>query len=80
MGDVIHLMTLINELFTEILKEITPTQKEIAIINRITERLKFLLSEKAGELDINYTKIEPQGSTGIKQTQLKDDFDIDLFI
>ena len=45
MGDVIHLMTLINELFTETLKEITPTQKEIAIINRITESLKFLLSE-----------------------------------
>ena len=46
MGDVIHLMTLINELFTETLKEITPTQKEIALINRITEKLKFLLSEK----------------------------------
>ena len=80
MGDVIHLMTLNNELFAEILKEITPTQKEIALINNITEKLKLLLNEKVKELDINYTKIEPQGSTGIKQTQLKDDFDIDLFI
>ncbi|MFX1345534.1 MAG: hypothetical protein ACFFBC_04745 [Promethearchaeota archaeon] len=73
-------MTLINELFAEILKEITPTQKEIAFINKITDKLIDLLNKKAKELDINYTKIEPQGSTGIKQTQLKDDFDIDLFI
>ncbi|MFW9873571.1 MAG: hypothetical protein ACFFG0_10740 [Candidatus Thorarchaeota archaeon] len=71
-------MTLIDEIFAEILKNIVPTQKEIALINNITEKLKKLLSEKAKELDVNYTKIDPQGSTGIKQTQLKDDFDIDL--
>ncbi|MFW9940932.1 MAG: hypothetical protein ACFFFT_07820 [Candidatus Thorarchaeota archaeon] len=73
-------MTSNNQLFAEILKEITPTQKEIAFINKITDKLINLLNKKAKELDINYTKIEPQGSTGIKQTQLKDDFDIDLFI
>ncbi len=73
-------MTQLNEIFIEVLKEITPTQKEIDLINRITEKLKNLLSKKANELNINYTKIEPQGSTGIKQTQLKNDFDIDLFI
>jgi len=73
-------MTLNDDLFAEILKEITPTQKEIAFINDIVDKLISLLNRKAKELDITYTKIEPQGSTGIKQTQLKDDFDIDLFI
>jgi tRNA nucleotidyltransferase (CCA-adding enzyme) len=69
-----------NEIFNKVLKEITPTQREIELINDITKKLKNLLDNKAKELNINYTKIEPQGSTGIKQTQLKDDFDIDLFV
>ena len=69
-----------NETFAEILKKITPTDKEIALIDNITECLKDLLDKKAKALGISFTKIEPQGSTGIKQTQLKNDFDIDLFI
>ena len=73
-------MSAIDEVLSEILKQITPTQKEIVLIKNITEKLKKLLDKKAKELNINYTKIEPQGSTGIKQTQLKNDFDIDLFI
>ncbi|MHA2089003.1 MAG: hypothetical protein ACW972_12050, partial [Promethearchaeota archaeon] len=73
-------MSSFTKTFEEILKEIIPTEKEIDSINRISEELKNLLIKKANELGINYTKIEPQGSTGIKQTQLKDDFDIDLFI
>jgi len=73
-------MSPFSEIFAEVLKEITPTQKEIVLINNITEKLKKKLSKKAKELNINYTTIEPQGSTGIKQTQLKNDFDIDLFI
>ncbi|MCK4779681.1 MAG: hypothetical protein KAT57_05820, partial [Candidatus Lokiarchaeota archaeon] len=73
-------MTQINNILMDILKEITPTQQEIALINNITEKLKKALDKKAKELEIKYTKIEPQGSTGIKQTQLKGDFDIDLFI
>lgn len=80
MGDVIDFMSSINEIFIEILKEITPTQKQIDLIKNITEKLKDLLDKKAKELKIDYTKIEPQGSTGIKQTQLRNDFDIDLFI
>jgi len=79
-GNVDNFMSSINEIFFEVLKEIIPTQKEIALINGITEKLKNLLTNKANELQIKYTTIEPQGSTGIKQTQLKDDFDIDLFI
>ncbi len=73
-------MTNYNEIFSEVLKEITPTQREIEIINNITKKLKDLLDNRAKELSINYKKIEPQGSTGIKQTQLRNDFDIDLFI
>jgi tRNA nucleotidyltransferase (CCA-adding enzyme) len=70
----------IKSIFNEILKEIIPTKKELSIIDNITEKLRKLLDEKAQQLNISYTKIEPQGSTGIKQTQLKNDFDIDLFV
>ena len=73
-------MTLINDIFKNILKDITPTQEELTLITDIVEKLRKLLDEKAQQLNINYTKIEPQGSTGIKQTQLKNDFDIDLFV
>ena len=73
-------MTKVQNIFNQILKDIVPTTQEVELIERITYILKELLHNKAKELHINYTKIEPQGSTGIKKTQLKDDFDIDLFI
>ncbi|MHA1242842.1 MAG: hypothetical protein ACTSQU_18970, partial [Promethearchaeota archaeon] len=72
-------MTSINTIFKEVLKDIIPTQHELTLINDIIKKLKVILDEKAQQLNISYTKIEPQGSTGIKQTQLKNDFDIDLF-
>ena len=73
-------MTVISKVFEEALKEITPTSQELALINNIVEKLRGLLKKKAKELNIKYTQIEPQGSTGIKQTQLRDDFDLDLFV
>ncbi|MFX1488504.1 MAG: hypothetical protein ACFFBI_05110 [Promethearchaeota archaeon] len=73
-------MASINEIFAEVLNNIVPTAHEIALIDKLTDNLKELIKRKAEELDIKYTKIEPQGSTGIKQTQVKNDFDIDLFI
>jgi tRNA nucleotidyltransferase (CCA-adding enzyme) len=73
-------MNTISEILEAVLKEITPTNRELTIINEIVERLKFLLEKKAKVLKIEYTRIEPQGSTGIKQTQLRNDFDIDLFV
>ncbi len=73
-------MSTINDILSEVLKKIIPTNKEIVLIEGIIENLKRLLDIKAKELNIKYIKIEPQGSTGIKQTQLKNDFDIDLFI
>lgn len=73
-------MNSINSIFKEVLEDITPTQQELTLINDIIIKLKTLLDEKAQQLGIKYTRIEPQGSTGIKQTQLKNDFDIDLFV
>ena len=73
-------LSLFNKVFKQVLKEITPTQNEIALVNDITDKLKVLLDKKAKALNITYTVIEPQGSTGIKQTQLRDDFDVDLFV
>ena len=73
-------MSQINQIFQEVLKEILPRPQDLKIINDIVERLKRLLIAKAKDLNITYTIIEPQGSTGIKQTQLKYDSDLDLFI
>jgi len=73
-------MALMKDILKEVLKEITPTQEELTLINEIVKKLRKLLDEKAQKLNLKYTKIEPQGSTGIKQTQLKNDFDIDLFV
>jgi tRNA nucleotidyltransferase (CCA-adding enzyme) len=73
-------MPLYDDIFIDVLKKIIPTQTEIDLIARITDQLKNILTKKAKELGIEYIKIEPQGSTGIKQTQLRGDYDIDLFI
>ncbi|MFW9949375.1 MAG: hypothetical protein ACFFKA_04550 [Candidatus Thorarchaeota archaeon] len=73
-------MNQINAIFQEVLKEILPRPQDIKIIKDIIEKLKELLIKKAHNLNISYTIIEPQGSTGIKQTHLRNDFDIDLFI
>jgi len=70
----------ISQIMEEILEEIVPTQQELKQIEKIVNLLENLLVERAKELNIEFTSIEPQGSTGIKQTQLRDDFDIDLFI
>ena len=67
-------------IFNSVLSEINPSVDDIKLIDDIISKLKKLLEISARKLNIKYTKIEPQGSTGIKQTQLKGDFDIDLFI
>jgi len=73
-------MNEIEEIFREVLDEIRPLPNEIILINNIVSTLKKLIGKKAEELNIKYISIEPQGSTGIKQTQLRNDFDIDMFI
>ncbi|MBD3253567.1 MAG: hypothetical protein GF383_00660 [Candidatus Lokiarchaeota archaeon] len=73
-------MNSIEEILSKTLTEIIPTEDELKLIDNITNTLRELLKERAIDININYTTIEPQGSTGIKQTQLRGDFDIDLFI
>ncbi|MHA1804752.1 MAG: hypothetical protein ACTSU4_09475 [Promethearchaeota archaeon] len=73
-------MSTIEQIFNDVLEEIKPTSKELRLISDIVNLLTTLLIKKADELNIQYTRMEPQGSTGIKQTQLRDDFDIDFFI
>ncbi|MFX0018570.1 MAG: hypothetical protein ACFFAK_01160 [Promethearchaeota archaeon] len=73
-------MNSIKDVFSSVLKEITPNAEEVNITKNIINELKELLYYTARERDIHYTNIEAQGSTGIKQTQLKGDYDIDLFI
>ena len=73
-------MSRFAQIFDEVLQEVIPTQHEIQVIDNIVEELKQHLKVRAIELGIKYTSMEPQGSTGIKQTQLRDDFDVDFFI
>lgn len=63
-----------------ILELIVPTRKEIKLQERIIELLHRALRDQAETLAVNYAFIEPQGSTGKKQTQLRNDADIDLFV
>ena len=71
---------MVYEIFSKVLEKIVPTEQEIALVQEVVDKLRVLLEKRARELKIQYTVIEPQGSTGIKQTQLKNDFDIDVFI
>jgi tRNA nucleotidyltransferase (CCA-adding enzyme) len=73
-------MPSIDEIFSDVLETIIPSPQEIASINDVIKKLQENIDRKSKELKIEYTVIEPQGSTGIKQTQLRNDFDIDLFI
>ena len=73
-------MNNLDKIFNTALNKIIPSKEEIKFINGIILKLKKLLGTRAKRLNINYTKIEAQGSTGIKQTQLKGDYDIDLFV
>ena len=73
-------MNSISDIFKEVIEEIVPSEKELYDINEIIDTVTLLLKNSAKESEIEFTVIEPQGSTGIKQTQLKNDFDIDIFI
>ncbi|MHA1821583.1 MAG: hypothetical protein ACTSU2_11480 [Promethearchaeota archaeon] len=84
-----------NKFKKEVLRKISPDEHEIAELNAIIERTKRVLEEFAHKLSssshtpnkpntnlikVDYNFILPQGSTGLKQTQLKEASDIDLFI
>ena len=57
-----------------------PTEDEIEKQSRVIESLRDALERYAIEKGLPYHSIEPQGSTGKKQTQLKGASDIDLFV
>jgi tRNA nucleotidyltransferase (CCA-adding enzyme) len=50
-------MALMKDILKEVLKEITPTQEELTLINEIVKKLRKLLNEKAQQLNLKYTKI-----------------------
>ena len=64
----------------QILAEITPSKKEIALQGVVIDTLKSALSNYPSSHEYRYSFIEAQGSTGRKQTQLRGAADIDLFV
>ncbi len=73
-------MSQIKDIFIKVLEDIVPTSQELQFISKTKSLLTKLLNDKAEMLNIDFTTMEAQGSTGIKQTQLRNDFDIDFFI
>lgn len=69
-----------DAVFQQVLQEIRPTPAEIARVRAFEERISGILRETAAQRDITLEFIELEGSTGIKQTQLQHDADLDLFV
>ncbi len=64
----------------QVLARITPSQEEIAVQATIINRLSETLQNQAESTEYEFSFIEPEGSTGKKQTQLRGAADIDLFV
>jgi tRNA nucleotidyltransferase (CCA-adding enzyme) len=64
----------------QVLAMITPSQEEINLQTKIINQLVEALMNKVESTDYQYSFIEPEGSTGRKQTQLRGAADIDLFV
>ena len=65
---------------TRILATITPSKSEILAQQELIKKLTHTLEQQAMVQGRIYSFIEAQGSTGEKQTQLRDAADIDLFV
>ena len=65
---------------TRILALITPSKSEILAQQELIKKLTHALEQQARVQGRTYSFIEAQGSTGEKQTQLRDAADIDLFV
>ncbi|MHA1339440.1 MAG: hypothetical protein ACTSO2_05575 [Promethearchaeota archaeon] len=71
----------INKIFNEVLNEICPTAEENKRIKKIIQKVKEIILTWNNSHDrYPIVDIIPQGSTGLKQTHLRDNSDIDLFI
>ncbi|MFW9907094.1 MAG: hypothetical protein ACFFEF_00855 [Candidatus Thorarchaeota archaeon] len=64
----------------KLLARIIPLQEEIESQNKAIRTLTEALDDYSREINQAYSFIEPQGSTGKKQTQLRGAGDIDLFV
>lgn len=71
---------LTQSLREDILERITPTQEEVDRQHKIISDLTDAISSLALKKGFSYSFIQPQGSTGQKQTQLRGTSDIDLFV
>jgi tRNA nucleotidyltransferase (CCA-adding enzyme) len=69
-----------DEVRRKVLTKITPTKVELDNQREVISTLKESLIQHSESTDFQYSFIEPQGSTGRKQTQLRGAADIDLFV
>jgi tRNA nucleotidyltransferase (CCA-adding enzyme) len=63
-----------------ILAKVTPTQRELDLQKTVINSLKHALSDHPSSKEYSFSFIEAQGSTGRKQTQLRETADIDMFV
>lgn len=70
----------INQAKQAVLGRVKPSQEEINRIRSVTVRVIDAVREAMRGQPVAIDYIEPQGSTGLKQTQLAGDSDVDLFI
>ena len=69
-----------EEVRSKVLAKITPTNEELSNQTKVISELKQGLIRQSEAAGFQYSFIEPQGSTGRKQTQLRGVADIDLFV
>ena len=69
-----------EEVRSKVLAKITPTNEELGNQTKVISELKQGLIRQSEAAGFQYSFIEPQGSTGRKQTQLRGVADIDLFV
>ncbi|MFX0099483.1 MAG: hypothetical protein ACFFCS_07870 [Candidatus Hodarchaeota archaeon] len=70
----------IEQIKQNVMKKVKPSGSEIDMVSGITSKVIAALDRALKDNGIKFDFIEPQGSTGIKQTQLAGDSDVDLFI
>jgi tRNA nucleotidyltransferase (CCA-adding enzyme) len=69
-----------DDIRKEVLTRITPSDEELRVQTGTIKALRDALVEYADVKGFQYSFVEPQGSTGKKQTQLRNVADIDLFV
>ena len=70
----------INQVKFNALASIEPSKDEIIENSKTVDKVIAIVKDALLSNDIPFAFIEPQGSTGTKQTQLSGDSDVDLFI